>query len=177
MEVSCDLTMFAGWEINKWETKWDDIWERGHWDDEVCEKRASGEVETGEMRVLKTRFQFWNPFAWLRGSKWEVQKRHKKLEAADCNSEKNVWRRSRIRGGEVDLNHNRHGSDEMRGSTSCQRSITHGKRSERISIFVILSKLQIILPLLWNKKLVWSSLQEVECTKMTLPSGMWYRRK
>lgn len=33
-----------------------------------------------------------------------------------CNSGKNVWRGSRIRGEEVDLSHNRHGSDEMRGS-------------------------------------------------------------
>jgi len=64
------------------------------------------------------------------GSKW-----HKKLEA--CNTGTHIWRRSRIRGEEVDLNHNRHGSDEMRGSTSCQWSIAHGKRSERNSIFPI----------------------------------------
>lgn len=76
---------------------------------------------------------------------------YQRLEAADCNSGKKVWRRSRIRGEEVDLNHNKHGSDKMRESTSCQRRITHGKRSERISIFAILPKLQTIIPLLCGK--------------------------
>lgn len=71
----------------------------------------------------------------MRGSK--VPKRHQSVEATACDSRENVWRRSRIRGQEADLNHNRHGSDEMRGSTSYQRSIAHGKRSKRISIFAI----------------------------------------
>lgn len=59
------------------------------------------------------------------------------METAACNSRENVWRRSRIRGQELDLNHNKHGSDEMRKSVSYQRSMTHGKRSERFSVFVI----------------------------------------
>lgn len=59
----------------------------------------------------------------IRGSKF--QKRHQSMEAAAYNSGGNVWR---IRGQEVDLNHNSHGSGEMRGPTSYQRTITHDKK-------------------------------------------------
>lgn len=55
------------------------------------------------------------------------------------------WRRSRIRGEKVDLNHNKHGSDEMSRISFLSEEHNLWQRSERISVFSTSQNLQLSL--------------------------------